>query len=83
MASKVSHDLGYYTYAGLEKLKTLFNGDKGRNGIIVTANINVPDWNNILVTIESDKYTSKFAMLDMFASILSIELLDGVWERKK
>ena len=83
MASKVSHDLGYYTYAGFEKLKTLFNGDKGRTGIIVTTDLNVPDWNNLLVTIESDKYPNKIRMLDTFANILAVEVLDGVWGRKK
>ena len=76
MASKLSYDIGYYSYAELEKLKAMFNGDKGRNGLYITADINVPDWNNILITIESDKYTDKIQMLDMFANILAVELLD-------
>ena len=76
MASKLSYDVGYYSYEEINKLMTLFNGDKGRNGIILTADVNVPDWNNILLTIESNKYSSKLEMLDMFSAILAVELLD-------
>lgn len=78
MARKLSYDIGYYSYAEFEKLKTMFNGDKGRNGVYITADINVPDWNNILLTIESDKYNSKLEMVDMFANILAVELLDRI-----
>lgn len=76
MASKLSYDIGYYSFDEINKLMTLFNGDKGRNGITVTADVNVPDWNNILLTIESDKFNSKLEMVDMFANILAVELLD-------
>lgn len=76
MASKLSYDVGYYSFDEINKLMTLFNGGKGRNGIILTADVNVPDWNNILLTIESDKYSSKLEMLNMFSAILAVELLD-------
>ena len=74
--AKLTHDLGYYSYSEVEKLKKIFNGDKGRNGIKITCDINFPDWNNLVITLESDKYTDKVKMLEMFGSILAVELLD-------
>lgn len=78
MAKKLTYDIGYYSYAEFEKLKTIFNGDEGREGIVVTCDINVPDWNNLVITLESDKYTDKVKMLDMFSAVLAVELLDRI-----
>lgn len=69
------YDIGYYTKKDVDKLFELFNGNKGREGITISVDLNVPDWNNLLVTIESEKYESVLKMLDMFASILLVELL--------
>lgn len=78
MASKLTYDIGYYSYAEFEKLKKIFNDDKGREGIIITCELDVPDWNNMIITLESDKYTDKVKMLDMFSAILAVELLDRI-----
>lgn len=72
---KLSYDIGYYTKKDVDKLFELFNGNNGREGITISVDLNVPDWNNLLVTIESEKYDSVLKMLDMFASILLVELL--------
>lgn len=72
---KLSYDIGYYTKKDVDKLFELFNGNKGREGITLSVNLDVPDWSNLLVTIESEKYESVVKMLDMFASILLAELL--------
>lgn len=76
MASKQTYDIGYYLKDDYLKLRTVFNGDKGRNGIVVTADLDVPDPFNILITIESDAFPNKIMMLDMFCNILAVELLD-------
>ena len=72
---KLSYDIGYYTKKDVDKLFELFNGNKGREGIVLSVDLNVPDWNNLLVTIESEKYESALKMLDMFTSIILAELL--------
>lgn len=78
MASKLSYDIGYYTKDDYLKLRNVFNEDLGRKGIEVIADLDVPDPFNILVTIESDSYPNKILMLDMFANILAVELLDRI-----
>ena len=76
MASKLTYDIGFYTRAEVEKLMTLFNGRKNHSGIILSADFDVPDQNNLVITIESDKYNSKLEMLEMFSAVLAVELLD-------
>ena len=75
MASKLTYDIGYYLKDDYLKLRSMFNGEKGRNGIVVTADLDVPDPFNILVTIESEAFPNKILMLDMFSNILAVELL--------
>lgn len=82
MASKLTYDIGYFMEDDYLKLRNVFREDLGRKGIVVTANLDVPDPFNILVTIESDSYPNKILMLDMFANILAVELLDQLQERK-
>lgn len=78
MASKLTYDIGYYLKEDYLKLRRVFNDDLGRNGIVVTADLDVPDPFNILVTIESDAFPNKILMLDMFSNILAVELLDRI-----
>lgn len=78
MASKLTYDIGYYTQDDYMKLHNMFNDDLGRKGIVVTANLDVPDPFNILVTIESEEYPNKILMLDMFCNILAVELLERI-----
>ena len=75
MKNKLRCDIGNYSYSQFEKLKCLFNGDKGREGIVVAANINVPDWNDIPVFIESEWFDDSFKMLDAFRNIVLRELV--------
>ena len=75
MASKIRSGIGNFSWPQLEKLRELFNGDKGRGGIVVTANINVPDWNAIPVFIESDRFFDTFKMRDAFRDIVVRELV--------
>lgn len=75
MKNKLCCDIGNYSYSQLEKLRELFNWDKGRGGIVVTANINVPDWSDIPVTIESERFNDTFEMREAFRDIVVRELL--------
>lgn len=76
MAKKLSHDIGYYNRDEVEKLIALFEGN--HCGITLSANLDVPDWSNLIITIESDKYNSKLEMLEMFSAVLAVELLDRI-----
>lgn len=76
--SKLSCNIGRYSWPQLENLRSLFNGDKGRGGIVVTANINVPDWNDIPVFIESDLFYDTFEMRNVFMDIVVRELVGHV-----
>ena len=78
MAKRLSYDIGFYTLDQVEKLMALFNEGKNHSGITLSCDTDVPDQNNLIITIESNKYNSKLEMLEMFSSILAVELLDRI-----
>jgi hypothetical protein len=75
------YEIGYHSERVLLKLQSLLQVKYRYLGIEATANVNVPDQNNLLVIIQSDKYTNEADMIATFINVMMIEMFEGGGKR--